>query len=120
VLLAPRHTILHRVLYRYRNHPGSLTFAGDLRDKLSRHLLDIARARLGECRPGTAEHGAYRRWHAWARGYRCIVLVRTGRANEALQTVGAGFSIDTIWAARFLATLPGHWQHRNARRGDVV
>ena len=54
VLLAPRVAALEPAVIRYRSHAGSLTFAaGDLRDKLSRHLLDTARARLAELPPGS-------------------------------------------------------------------
>lgn len=120
VLMAPRHVVLDQVLYRYRSHPGSLTFAaGDTRDKLSRHLLEVARTRLGEYRRGTAAHEAYRRWHAWAVGYRTMVLVRTARAGTALSTAAGGFSTDPSWVVRFLAMLPRHWEHRGVRRGTL-
>ena len=121
VLLAPRHAMLDQVLYRYRSHDGSLTFAaGDLRDKLSRHLLDLARTRLAECRPGTPAHAAYRRWHGWAVGYRAAVLAQGGQRRAALGVAAAGFGADAWWPARFLARLPGHWQRRDARRGQVT
>ncbi|WP_198373803.1 glycosyltransferase family 2 protein, partial [Roseomonas rosulenta] len=74
VLAAPRHRVIPDTIIRYRSHAGSLTFAaGDLRDKLSRHLLDLARVRLAESPPGSPARAAYRRWHAWAAGYRAAL-----------------------------------------------
>lgn len=120
VALAPRHALLDAVVCRYRSHAGSLTFAAaDMRETLSRHLLALALARLSELPPGTAEHALYRRWHAWAVGYRSLVQARHGQALGALRTAGAGFAADALWPARFLARLPGHWRQRAARRGAV-
>jgi glycosyltransferase involved in cell wall biosynthesis len=117
-LLAPRHAMLDETVIRYRSHPGSLTFAaGDMREKLSRHLLDLARTRLGEQAAGTAAHRAYRGWHGWAAGYRAMVLLRLGDPRGAFAAAGAAFRADPAWPARFLARLPGHWRGRPARRG---
>ncbi len=119
-LLAPRHVVLEQVLYRYRSHAGSLTFAaGDLRDKLSRHLLALVQVRLAECPPGSAAHAAYRRWHAWAVGYRALVLGRALRLAELPGLLAAGCRADAFWPARFLARLPGHWLRRNTRGGAL-
>ncbi|WP_170979180.1 glycosyltransferase family 2 protein [Roseomonas sp. HF4] len=118
VLMAPRHSVIPTTVIRYRSHPGSLTFAaGDLREKLSRHLLDLARTRLAEQTPGSPAHRAYRRWHAWAAGYRAMVQLRGGRAGAGLGTGCAAFGADPAWPLRFLARLPGHWRGRVARRG---
>ncbi|HWT09961.1 MAG TPA: glycosyltransferase family 2 protein [Roseomonas sp.] len=120
VLLAPRLAVTDATIIRYRSHAGSLTFAaGDLRDKLSRHLLDTARTRLAELPPGSAGRAAYRRWHGWATGYRVLVQARAGRIGAALGTAGAGLAADALWPARFLAALPGHWRGRADRRGSV-
>lgn len=116
-LLAPRHVIIPDTIIRYRSHAGSLTFAaGDLREKLSRHLLDLACRRLAETKPGTAEREAYRRWHAWAAGYRAAVQARGGAFGAALGTAVAGFRSDALWPLRFLARLPQHWRGRTVRR----
>lgn len=118
VLMAPRHRVIPETVIRYRSHPGSLTFAaGDLREKLSRHLLDLARTRLAEQAPGSPAHRAYRRWHAWAAGYRAMVQLRGGDARGGLGTGCAAFGADPAWAFRFLARLPRHWRGRAARRG---
>jgi len=120
-LRAPRLAVLEATIIRYRSHEGSFTFAaGDLREKLSRHLLDLARTRLAESRAGTAEHAAYRRWHAWAAGYRAGVEAQGGAWAAALATLGAAFAADPAWPARFLAHLPRHWAGRAARRGPAV
>lgn len=120
VLLAPRLAATDATIIRYRSHAGSLTFAaGDLRDKLSRHLLDAARMRLSELPRGSAARAAYRRWHGWAAGYRVLVQARAGRIGAALGTAGRGFAADALWPARFLAALPGHWRSRADRRGSV-
>lgn len=120
-LRAPRLAVLDATIIRYRSHEGSLTFAaGDLRDKLSRHLLDLARTRLAETAAGTADRAAYRRWHAWAVGYRAAVQARGGALPAALATTGAAFAADPLWPARFLARLPAHWRGRAGRRGAAV
>jgi glycosyltransferase involved in cell wall biosynthesis len=118
VLAAPRHRMIPQTIIRYRSHAGSLTFAaGDLRDKLSRHLLELARTRLAEVAPRTAEHAAYRRWHGWAVGYRAGVLARAGAARGAAAAMAGGFAADPWWPLRFAARLPGHWAGRAQRRG---
>ncbi len=118
VLLAPRVVPVAATVIRYRSHAGSLTFAaGDLRDKLSRHLLDTARTRFREETAGSAAHAAYRRWHGWATGYRVLVLARHGRIGDMLRAAGEGFAADPMWPARFLGFLPAHWHGRAARRG---
>jgi glycosyltransferase involved in cell wall biosynthesis len=115
---APPHRVIPETIIRYRSHPGSLTFAaGDQRDKLSRHLLDLARTRMAELPPGTPARAAYRRWHGWATGYRALLQARRGEARAALATAAAGLVADPLWPARFLARLPGHWRDRPARRG---
>jgi glycosyltransferase involved in cell wall biosynthesis len=121
VLAAPRHVVIPATIIRYRSHPGSLTFAaGDLRDKLSRHLLDVARTRLAEVPAGSPAHGAYRRWHGWAVGYRALLQARHGQARAAIGTAAAGLAADPLWPVRFLARLPAHWRDRAARRGAAV
>jgi glycosyltransferase involved in cell wall biosynthesis len=118
-LAPPAHRLVPRILYRYLSHAGSLTFSDtDQRDKLSAHLLAVARVRLAECRPGTSEHAAYRRWHAWALGYRASQHVLHGRAREAIRTAHEGLSTDSAWPFRFLARLPSHWRDRHIRRGE--
>ncbi len=118
VLAAPRHVVVPDTIIRYRSHAGSLTFAqGDLREKLSRHLLDLARTRLAEQPAGSPGRAAYGRWHGWALGYRAMVLARQGQAGAALRAVGAGFTADALWPARFLARLPAHWRDRALRSG---
>jgi glycosyltransferase involved in cell wall biosynthesis len=120
-LAAPRVAMLDATIIRYRSHPGSLTFAaGDLRDKLSRHLLDLAATRLGEQAAGSPGLAAYRRWHAWAAGYRAGQLARQGQVGAALGVAAAAFGRDVAWPARFLALMPGHWRGRAARRGATV
>ena len=120
-LAAPRVATLDATIIRYRSHPGSLTFAaGDLRGKLSVNLLDIAAARLREQAAGTPARTAYRRWHAWAAGYRAGMLARQGRAGEAFGAAAAAFGRDPLWPVRFLAMLPAHWAGRDARRGDAA
>jgi glycosyltransferase involved in cell wall biosynthesis len=117
-LAAPRHAVIPDTIIRYRSHAGSLTFAaGDLRDKLSRHLLDLARTRMAELPAGSPAHAAYRRWHGWAAGYRAGVLAGQRQWRAAAGTAMAGFALDPVWPARFLARLPGHWRDRAARRG---
>jgi hypothetical protein len=118
VMAPPTHRMIPRIFYRYLSHPGSLTFSdNDLRDKLSGHLLTVARTRLAECQPGTPERAAYRRWHAWAAGYRVAQHVRHGRARDALHTARDGWATDAAWPIRFLARLAGHWRDRDVRRG---
>jgi glycosyltransferase involved in cell wall biosynthesis len=120
VLLRPRLACIEASVIRYRSHAGSLTFAaGDLRDKLSRHLLDTARTRLPEQPPGSPARAAYRRWHGWATGYRLAVLARQGSFGGIVATARAGFAADALWPCRFLALLPGHWRGRATRRGAV-
>ncbi len=121
VLARPAHRQLSQVFYRYRSHGGSLTFSGaDIRDTASRHLLELAQTRFGECRPGTCEHAAYRRWHAWAVGYRTVQLTARRRPRGALQTAAKGLRIDPAWPLRFLARLPGHWRDRDVRSGPAT
>jgi glycosyltransferase involved in cell wall biosynthesis len=118
VLDRPAHRLRDQVFYRYQSHDGSLTFSdNDLRDRLSVHLLTLARTRLAECQPGTPAHAAYRRWHAWAVGYRVSQHVAHGRMREALRTAREGLALDLAWSPRFLARLPGHWRDRAIRRG---
>ncbi|GGJ39514.1 glycosyltransferase [Neoroseomonas lacus] len=120
VLLRPRLASIGATVIRYRSHAGSLTFAaGDLRDKLSRHLLDTARTRLMELPPGSPARPAYRRWYGWATGYRVLVQVRQGSIGAAFATARAGLAADALWPWRFLALLPGHWRGRAARQGSV-
>jgi glycosyltransferase involved in cell wall biosynthesis len=118
VLATPTHRRLQQVLYRYLSHSGSLTFSGaDIRDMASVHLLDLARTRFTECRPGTSEYAAYRRWHAWAVGYRILQHMTRRRARNMLSTARDGWRVDAAWPLRFLARLPGHWRDRGVRRG---
>jgi hypothetical protein len=120
VLAVPVQRILPQIVYRYLSHAGSLTFSGgDTRGALSADLLTLAATRLREHDPGTPGHDAYRRWHAWAVGYRALVQLAGRRPGEALRTAGAGFSADAAWPLRFLARLPAHWRDRNLRRGLI-
>jgi hypothetical protein len=120
VLAKPAHRHVPRVFYRYRSHGGSLTFSGsDIREGVSKHLLDLARTRFAECHPGTEEFAAYRRWHAWAVGYRALQNVTHRRGGEALRTARDGLRIDPAWPLRFLLRVPGHWADRNVRRGRI-
>jgi len=120
VLAKPVHHYVPQVLYRYRSHAGSLTFSGgDIRDRASRHLLDLARTRFAECHRGTSEYTAYRRWHAWAVGYRALQDLAHRRGRDALHTVQDGLRIDAAWPFRFLLRLPGHWRDRDVRRGPL-
>ncbi|MBY0329866.1 MAG: glycosyltransferase [Acetobacteraceae bacterium] len=120
VLAAPRHMVLPATVIRYRAHAGSLTFAaGDTRAKLAQHLHAAARTRLAELPAGTPAHAAYRRWHAWAVGYRALLLLRQGAAGAAWRIASDGFAHDATWPARFLARLPGHWRDRDARSGGT-
>jgi glycosyltransferase involved in cell wall biosynthesis len=120
VLASPAHRLLPRVLYRYLSHGGSHSFSGaDIRDSASVHLLALARTRLAECRPGTPEHAAYRRWHAWATGYRALLQARQLRPMDALRTARDGLTMDIFWPLRFLARLPSHWRDRDVRAGRV-
>jgi glycosyltransferase involved in cell wall biosynthesis len=117
VLDRPAHRMLPVVLYRYLSHPGSLTFADiDMRDTLSVHFLTLSRTRLAECRPGTPAHAAYRRWHAWAVGYRVVQYLRLGRKSEAALTARDGWRADAAWLLRFLARVPEHWRDRGVGR----
>lgn len=120
VLLRPRLATIGASIIRYRAHTGSLTFAaGDLRDKLSRHLLETARTRLMELPPGSPARPAYRRWHGWATGYRALVQARQGSIGAAFATARAGLAADALWPWHFLARLPAHWRGRAARQGSV-
>lgn len=120
VLLRPRLATIGASIIRYRSHTGSLTFAaGDLRDKLSRHLLETARTRLMELPPGSPARPAYRRWHGWATGYRVLVQARQGSIGAAYATARAGLGADMLWPWHFLARLPAHWRGRAARQGSV-
>mgnify|MGYP001396260615 FL=1 len=121
VLAAPRHRVIPETVIRYRSHAGSLTFAaGDLRDKLSRHLLELARVRLAESPPGSPARAAYRRWHAWAAGYRAALQARQGAAQAAVATIATGLAADPAWPLRFAARLPAHWRDRAVRRGTAA
>lgn len=118
VIAAPSHRLVPRVFYRYLSHGGSLTFSGaDMRDTLSAHLLTMVRTRFAECSPGTTEYAAYRRWHAWAVGYRILQHLGQRRVQHALRTACDGWRADAAWPFRFLAQLPGHWRDRDVRRG---
>jgi Glycosyl transferase family 2 len=118
ILATPAHRLLPQVFYRYLCHDGSLTFSGaDMRETISAHLLALARIRLAECRPGTPEYAAYRRWHAWAVGYSIIQHIARGRVRNAVRTAYDGCATDAVWPLRFLARLPGHWRDRDVRRG---
>ncbi|MBP0462578.1 hypothetical protein J5Y09_01520 [Roseomonas sp. PWR1] len=70
-------------------------------------------------RSGT-DRAAYRRWHAWAAGYRAAVLARRGQAGAALGVAAAAFGRDALWPARFLAQAAGHLAGRAGRRGAAV
>ena len=118
VLAAPDARVLPRVLYRYLSHDGSLTFSTrNIRDKLADHLLFLARTRFMECPSGTPAHAAYRRWHAWAVGYKAFQETARGRIGQAAHAVCEGFKADILWPLRFLARLPAHWRDRGLRRG---
>jgi len=119
VLAKPRHIVLEQDVIHYRSHAGSLTFAGDQREKLSRHLLELAATRLAECPAGVPGRAAYRRWHAWAVAYRATLLVRAGRVGEALAVARAGLALDAAWPWRAMASLPAHWRGRATRRGEA-
>lgn len=117
-LAGPCHRIMSETVIRYRSHAGSLTFAAeDTRGKLSAHLLELARTRFAETTPGSPEWAAYRRWHAWATGYRATALARRGAPGAVLRTMGEGFRADPFWPWRFLTRLPEHWRGRAVRRG---
>jgi GT2 family glycosyltransferase len=119
VLAKPRHILLEQDVIHYRSHAGSLTFAGDQREKLSRHLLELAATRLAECPAGGPARAAYRRWHAWAVAYRAMLLISAGRLDEALAVARAGLALDAAWPWRAMTRLPAHWRDRAARRGDL-
>jgi glycosyltransferase involved in cell wall biosynthesis len=112
--------VIPQILYSYQRHAGSLTFSGqDMRDKLSRHLLALARARYHELPAGTAASHAYRRWHAWAAGYRALQQLRQADMSGAWETATAALTTDPAWLFRFFARMPRHIAAREARRGVV-
>jgi len=118
VLARPRHRVLPAILYRYRSHAGSLTFAAtDLRDRLSHHLLLLAAAKLEETRAVPRDHAAYRRWHAWAAGYRCLQQIRLRQLRAAGGTAWQAFGRDGAWPFRFAIRLLQHYRQRDIRRG---
>jgi len=120
VLAKPTYRLLRDILYRYSIHSGSLTFSGaDMRDLLSAHLLTLSRTRISECRPRTLEHSAYRRWHAWAVGYRTVRHLSNWRLADACETAWEGWMVDRFWPVRALLRLPDHWRDRDVRRGRL-
>jgi glycosyltransferase involved in cell wall biosynthesis len=120
VVAMPVHRLLPQVVYRYLSHGGSLTFSGtDQRDDHSANLLALARTRLAECRAGTPEYAAYRRWHAWAVGYRILQHAARRRPRLVVRTAREGWLVDAAWPLRFLARLPSHWRDRDVRRGTL-
>ncbi len=121
VLARPRHRVLPAILYRYRSHAGSLTFAAtDLRDRLSHHLLMLAQARLDETRAEPAAHAAYRRWHAWAAGYRGLQQLRLRQFHASGVTLRLAFARDGGWPFRFAIRLLHHYRQRAIRRGQLA
>jgi glycosyltransferase involved in cell wall biosynthesis len=116
VLARPAHRIVPAVLYQYVSHGDSLTFSGaDMRDSLSEHLLAMVRTKLSELPKGTPEYATYRRWHAWAAGYRALLDARRKRVGDMFRTARDAAMLDPIWPARFLARLPEHWRDRGIR-----
>jgi hypothetical protein len=120
VIMQPDHVLLPRLLYRYLSHSGSLTFSGaDTRERGAVDLLVLARTRFVECYPGTPEHAAYRRWHAWAVGYFILIHLLKRHPRSAMRAACDGWALDAAWPLRFLWRLPSHWRDRKIRRGEL-
>jgi len=109
--------ILPDIVYRYRSHPGSLTFGGEAgRERYLREYLGVATVRSREEPPGSPAWRAYRRWRAWAAGYLALYLASRRHLAEAAAIVAATFRDDALWVGRFLRQGAAHLRERGLRR----
>jgi glycosyltransferase involved in cell wall biosynthesis len=120
VLADPANVALDRVVYRYGEHAGSLSLAGNHRRRpLAAENLAVANTRLAEAPgPGRA-HAAYRRWRAWALGYWVLSAGAPERA-AALAAGAAALCEDPLWPARFARQLAAHAGERRLRAGVAL
>ncbi len=86
----PERAEVDQIVYRYRAHPGSLTFQGGLEVDLAEEQLALCRSRIAETRGTPGLNRRYRRWHSWESAYLTAQRVRRGEYREAVTTLAIG------------------------------
>jgi glycosyltransferase involved in cell wall biosynthesis len=117
----PHHVMIEQHLYRYREHPGSLTLSGHAAvQRLASDSLKAARAGIDRAPAGSKLAAAYARWHAWAVFYAAGLRVRDGHIGQAMRIAADAFGHDRIWPLRLPMQVIRHVNERAARRGRIM
>lgn len=120
-LTHPHHVVIAQCLYRYREHPGSLTLSGPAAvQRLASDSLRAAGAGLERAPAGSALARAYARWHAWAAFYAAGLWLRQGRVGPAARLVADALRRDGFWPLRLPMQILRHINERAARRGRIA
>ncbi len=120
LMTKPVNVCVEATLYRYLIHRGSLTLAGQKRNRL------LADECLKASRNGVREassvrlRAAYMRWHAWSVFYLTGIDIREGHFATASATVLQGLLIDPFWPARVPVPVVRHYRERRIRAGRPV
>lgn len=109
-LLRPREAILPKLLYRYRQHAGSLTVHDSDRnvaDYRAQHVA-FAERHLRNAALRRDETAAFRRFHARESAALAVVELLRGRGRRAVHWAGRGFGANWSWPFALVQRLAGH------------
>lgn len=91
------------IVYHYRAHQGSLTFAGTTSPSTTDEYLAICRRYLADLSTSGAVKGELVKWRAQQIGRAVRDQVLSGNFTVAWARATQGFLLDPVWPLRFLA-----------------
>ena len=109
-------TQVRGVVYRYRMHENSLTLSGGPSEAMLQENVQAAQAGRSRSGEDRCLVSAYRRWHAWAVGYRFGADVSGGRYRAALRGALEATARSPLWPLLFTGQVVNHWLTRSERR----
>jgi glycosyltransferase involved in cell wall biosynthesis len=105
-LAQPAHVATARVLYHYRQHPGSLTIGGaGTRDRILAEHLAIAGDYLTRAGVPDAARALFRQWSSHETLDGAARSLSRRRWTEALRFARAGMRFDAAWPLQFVRRL---------------
>jgi glycosyltransferase involved in cell wall biosynthesis len=95
---------LDRVVYRYRQHPGSLTISGHLFNMLpaAKEYMEIAEEYLSRKDISRQLRGYLRLWHTRSAALALVLELFSGEVRDSARTFARGWRRDALWPLRFV------------------
>ncbi len=109
VLAQPRAVTIEQVLYRYREHAGSLTFSGDAKQAAlwREEYLTLAERQLDQPELPSEARSGCRQWHRRESAQAATRAVLAGEWKSAAACARRGWRRDASWPMMFLRHLGG-------------